>query len=451
MNATPFNEGTPGDGVPNSVLVRDSRIQLYTTGGILLPLVPSPITPDGRLRGFGANQATHLQFDSSGSIVPYNPGYSFGGFTSSGGDGYFPQEFGQVTSDLERDAVNLNARYELTERLEAFFESTYYTAEAVEVIDSGDTNCCFATSGVSGQITFSNTYPLLSDQARATLAANGITQFRLARSLADLTNAGTFSDSRMRRGVLGLKGEFALGSREFNWEASANLGRYESTFHRTQLDQQRFVNALNVVRDANGSIVSSPTPVATLFYGTGTTPFPPVTDPNCVPLNLFGEGAASLQAIDYVTARTSATSTQEQAVYNANITGSPFNLWSGSVAMNIGYEHRKERAEFLPDEFQELALSRSVPIQTTRGEFSTDELFAEMLVPLVSPTRDLPLLKRLDVTAKGRYVDSEVNGGYTAYTVGLQWRPFDMLELRGNKTRSLRAPAITELFTPASE
>lgn len=317
--------------------------------------------------------------------------------------------------------------------------------------DSGDTNCCFATSGVSGQITFSNAYPLLTQQARDTLAANGITQFRLSRSLADVSNLGTSSESEMKRAVIGVEGKFELGGRPFSWEASANLGRYESTYHRNQLNQQHFVNALNVVRDTSGNVVCSPTPVATMVYGTSTAPFAPIADPNCVPLNLFGEGAASAAAVAYVSARTRATSAQEQAVYNVNVTGSLFDLWAGPLSMNLGYEHRLERAEFIPDEFQALALGRSVPIQRTRGEFSTDELFAETLIPLIDPQDNLPLLKRFDVTGKLRYVDSEVNGGYTAYTIGAQWRPFNMLEIRGNKTRSLRAPAITELFTPASE
>lgn len=125
--------------------------------------------------------------------------------------------------------------------------------------DSGDTNCCFATSGVSGQITFSNAYPLLTQQARDTLAANGITQFRLSRSLADVSNLGTSSESEMKRAVIGVEGKFELGGRPFSWEASANLGRYESTYHRNQLNQQHFVNALNVVRDTSGNVVCSPT------------------------------------------------------------------------------------------------------------------------------------------------------------------------------------------------
>ncbi len=448
---TPFNGGTVGDGLPNSVLVRDSRILLYTPGGILMPIATSPNTTDGRLRGFGPNQNIYLQFAPNGDIVPYDPGYSFGGFTASGGQGYFPQQFAQITSDLERNAATLLARYEISDNVEAFFEGTFYSADAVEVLDSGDTNCCFATTGVSGQITFSNTYPFLNAQARATLAANGLTQFRLARTLVNLTNASTSADSEMMRSVVGLRGGFAIGGRPFNWEGTANLGRYESTYSSTQLNQQNFVNALNVVQNASGQIVCSPTPVPTMVYGTATGPFQPIADPNCVPLNLFGDGAASPQAIDYVTTPTSATSKQEQAVYNVNLTGSPFDLWSGPLSVNVGFEHRLERAEFLPDDFQRLALGRRVPIQTTRGQFNTDEAFAETLVPLVDPGSDLPLLKRLDLTGKFRYVDSEVNGGYTAYTLGFQWRPFDVLEFRGNKTRSLRAPAITELFTPASE
>ena len=43
-----------------------------------------------------------------------------------------------------------------------------------------------------------------------------------------------------------------------------------------------------------------------------------------------------------------------------------------------------------------------------------------------------------------------MNGKFTAYTGGLQWSPGRGPELRGNVTRSLRAPSLTELFTPVS-
>ena len=73
-----------------------------------------------------------------------------------------------------------------------------------------------------------------------------------------------------------------------------------------------------------------------------------------------------------------------------------------------------------------------------------------MIIPLVSEKNDIPFLHELTITGKGRRVDNSVNGKFTAYTGGLQWAPVKDLQLRGNVTRSLRAPSLTELFTPVS-
>ncbi len=444
-NATP-------DGIPNNVLIRNSRLPQSNDNGVLFPATGGTTLVGGRLRGFGPTQTTYLQFAPGGGIVSYDPGIPFGS-TFSGGQGNFPAENSQITSTLDRRAVTALARYAITDNVNVFFEGIYYSAEARELGDSGDVNGGFLTTGVSGLLTYRNDYPLLSDQARATLAANGITSFRLSRNLDDLFRRATSSKSEMIRGVFGLEGKFELGGRDFNWEATANFGRYSSTYFRTQLNQQRFVNAVNVVRNAAGQVVCSPTEVPTLTYGAGTaaTEFLPVADPNCVPLNLFGEGSASPQAVDYITDDTSARSRQEQQVYNINLGGSLFDVWGGPVAFNIGYEHRRESASFTPDDFQFNALGRSVAIPPTAGSFNTDELFGEVLIPLIGADSGIPLFHGLDLTGKVRYVDNTVNGGFFAYTVGAQWRPIRGLEIRGNYTRSLRAPAITELFLPVSE
>ena len=81
------------------------------------------------------------------------------------------------------------------------------------------------------------------------------------------------------------------------------------------------------------------------------------------------------------------------------------------------------------------------------GSFNTDEAFGELSIPLVSPSNNIPLINKLEVEAKGRYVDNTVNGGFTTYTFGGRYSPVRDLQLRGNYTRSLRAPAIVELFT----
>jgi len=125
-------------------------------------------------------------------------------------------------------------------------------------------------------------------------------------------------------------------------------------------------------------------------------------------------------------------------------------LWSGDVGFNIGYERRIERGSFNPDTFQRQGLGRAVPIGGNAGKFSTNEFNAEVLVPLVSPENNIPLISSLVAEGKARYVKNTVNGGFWAYTYGGRYAPFRGVEFRGNYTRSLRAPSLVELFTPVS-
>jgi len=177
----------------------------------------------------------------------------------------------------------------------------------------------------------------------------------------------------------------------------------------------------------------------------------PVVDAACVPLDIFGSGRASAAAKAYVTSRTTARSVLEQQVYNVNFGSSElFNLWSGPVGFNLGYEHRNEKASFTPDAFQIAGLGRAVPIGKNAGQFNTDEAFGEIRIPLVSPENNLFGVRRFELEGKVRYVDNTVNGGFTAYTYGGIWEPLRGIEFRANYTRSLRAPSVTELFTPVS-
>jgi outer membrane receptor protein involved in Fe transport len=91
-----------------------------------------------------------------------------------------------------------------------------------------------------------------------------------------------------------------------------------------------------------------------------------------------------------------------------------------------------------------------VPILGNSGEFDTDEWFAEAVLPLVNAEWEIPGLNRFDLTGKFRNVDNTVNGAFDTYTYGFQYRPVEDIEIRGNRTTSLRAPSIVELFTPIS-
>ncbi len=440
------------DGIANSVLIENLRFFTFTGGGVLFPATGAFNLADGRLRGFGTNQTNYLHFNSSGALVAYNPGVNFGTQNASGGDGFNLTETAQITSDLKRHTANLFGTVKLTNDIEAFYEGLLYQAKGVELIDQSIYNVNLF-GGASAMVTFPSNYPLLNAASQATLATNGITSFRLGRASRDLVNNNAWSETTLRRSVIGARGGFNIGSKSFNWEVSGNFGTNEATFFANVLNQQNFVNALNVTRNAAGNVVCTTTPTPGLIIPVAPAPQTfarPVADPRCVPLNWFGEGIPSAEVKAYLTGQTRTESKLEQEVWNANIGGSPVDIWSGPVSMNIGFERRTEKGTFTPDAFQEAGLGRAVQILGNQGKYSTKEVFGEVVVPLVDSAKNIPFLNRLDLTGKFRRVDSTVNGVADTYTYGFQWRPISDVEFRGNYTQALRSPAVTELFTPVS-
>jgi outer membrane receptor protein involved in Fe transport len=435
----PFNTSS-SDGIPNSVLIQDARIGVITTGGLLLG--PQLFTPALTPAGLGASNAL-LQFDSQGNLVPFTPGYSFSIF-ASGGDGYFLPQVTPVLADLKRYTGSLLAHYDLTPGITAFVESTYYRADARETIDQPVFNAPFL-GGANGVLLFSATDPRLTDQARATLASVGVTQFRLARASEDILIGRASSRTDTYRIVGGFRGDIGLGARTLRWEASANLGRTKGRYFVPDLNQQNFVNAINVTRNAAGQIVCDPNPAVNVAPGA----LKPIVDTACVPLDVFGAGRVSEAARAYVTDVAQSIGTIEQDVYSANVAGSPFDLWAGPVSFSLGYEHREERAAFRPDEFLTQGRGRVTPLTAVSGGYNTDEVFGELIIPLIGPQNGL-FIHRLELEGKARYVHNTVNGGFWAYTAGARIEPLAGVTFRGNYTRSLRAPSILELFSPVS-
>lgn len=285
----------------------------------------------------------NLQFAPNGDIVPFDPGVRSGtkagtATNSSGGDGFDLAETSQITSDVTRRTGTLNFTYDLTDDLRFFAEGLTYSAESLELVDQSTYNVNLF-GGLSAPIGFNAQYPLLSAQNRSALEAAGITTFQLSRASRDLVENKARAETDLYRVVIGLDGSFELGGRFYNWEVSGNQGRSESTFFQTVLNQQAFINSLNVAV-VNGQVVCSTTPTPGLVIPGGGTPR---ADPNCVPLNLFGEGAPSVAARNYESDEVLTNASLEQSVFNAKLGGELFDRWGGPAVFNVGFERRIER------------------------------------------------------------------------------------------------------------
>jgi outer membrane receptor protein involved in Fe transport len=427
-----FNDSA-SDGFPAAVLVRDVRLPAMSNGGVLSS-------------GLGAYA---FQFAPDGSLVPYSRGVLFGapligplaaGATASGGDGLALADYVQITSGLKRTHAALFATFDLSDRITLFADGLYYHGVADELVQQPSFNGVLF-SGISGPLTFRTDNPFLSAQVRQQLAALGYTStFQVSRANPDLADLTGWSDSKLHRIVAGARGKLQIAGREWRYEASFNWGRSLFTDHGQTIDQQRFVNAVNVV-EAGGRILCSTAPTVVGLPGA------PVADPACQPLNLFGAGAPSAAALAYIRRDTVSRTRLNQFVVNAHLGGDAFDLFGNPVSFNLGFEHHSERATFTPDPFLQAGLGRSVAIAPTEGGYALDELFGEVLLPLVAPD-NARFIHRLDLFGRVRQVWNSAGPGFTAWSAGGRLEPVSGVSLRGNFTRSFRAPAIYELYSP---
>lgn len=445
-----LNPNVPCTNGPASVLFRDLRTYTTTYGGLILPdnaagtgEGPAISNVQRGLLGFGPDGTARYRFDNSGQLVAYDQGIFHSTSAATGGDGLNPTETGPLLQSQERHSLNLIGRFDLTDRTRLFWEGSHYRSVAGGPAGASNVFSNATTGSDKNEgLRVRADHPLLTAQARETLASLGITgsrTFRMNRTFRDLGTQAETTEGTINRWVVGANGYFDVGSRAVDWEVSANLGRAHARNAGPRVNHQNFLNAINNCQTAIQYIG--------LTDPTNRTGFSRLTDdPNCVPLDPFGEGRASQAAKEYVMGYRQTDFVQEQEVYSAFANMDLLDLWSGPLAVAAGFEHRREEALFENNEFSRLGLGREVALNDLQGKFHTNEYYTEMVLPLASPDNGIPGLRRLELHGKFRHVDNSQVGGFNAYTYGLQWEPIAGLQVRGNVTQSLRAPSIVELF-----
>ncbi|MDP5146709.1 TonB-dependent receptor [Shewanella sp. ULN5] len=133
----------------------------------------------------------------------------------------------------------------------------------------------------------------------------------------------------------------------------------------------------------------------------------------------------------------------ELDIVAATLSGGIVDLPAGELGFAAGYEHRKESAHYTPDSLTSQGLANDPRVEPTAGEFSVDELYAELAIPLLA---DLPLAQQVDLSAAMRYFNYSTFGEDTTWKLGLTWRLYDDLMVRGGRSTAFRAPTVGELF-----
>lgn len=428
---TPSGNSNPNDGISSLMVVNDLRYAPLTDGG--LPYTAGAPMPATYIRDAAGNP---LQFGNNGDLVPFRLGAPFFGSTTQGipvfadgGDGMNPAKFTSLLSPNERYLFNLNANFDVTDSVNFFVEGSYAHTSGTKLSDLFQ----FAAPGILGgpAINISVNNPFLTPQARATLAANGITNtFRLNRNFNDIVDRFPASSSfDVFRIVAGLKGDLKIGGEAWNWDISYNYGQSRNRTEFNSINLTRLQNAINATSTTTCAVGGS-----------------------CVPINIFGEGAASDAAVNYVLDRGVGISKNSMGVFSANMGGAlPFGI-GGPISIGVGYEHRRESGSFEGDAILNGGLTLlngaiAYP-DAPKGSFNTDEIYGEAVVPLISDAMNVPLIKSLQAEGSIRYVDHSVSGGDITWSGGarLQTRFLPGLTLRGVYTRAIRNPSLVELF-----
>jgi outer membrane receptor protein involved in Fe transport len=443
------NFGEPGE--PARIYIPDHSFDEFTSGGVpfLLPVpvpIPSPrctTTPGVPMFCMAKQNGQPLRFDTNGNLVPYDLGTYYQPAFASGGDGYRIADVTSLVTSIDRQVFTGLGHFDLTDHVKLSGEVLASSIDAKAPANQGIFNTDLLGEP-NNSIMFTLANPFLSDQARGILAAQGAGAFWLSRASLDLVpdNSAVRSTQKTQRGLVSLDGDFDVGERNFYWNTSYGYGHVEGRFTSNGINQQRFLYAVDAVRDPSGQIVCN-----VKLTNPGST------DPDiqaCQPVNLFGAGAPSEAAREYLGLTFGSDFTSHQSDFVANFGGDLFKLPTGSLSFTTGVEYRRETADFTPNAASAAGLGRDIPVVGQSGKYDTKEIYAEVLVPIVGGDFTLPGVHALELDASGRRVDHSLAGNNNAWSAGLRWSVIPDLSLRATRSSTFRSPSLTELFLPAS-
>jgi len=172
----------------------------------------------------------------------------------------------------------------------------------------------------------------------------------------------------------------------------------------------------------------------------------------CAPINLYGQGNISQDAVDFIKTLAVIDLDYKMSNFVANISGDTsgvFELPGGPVGLAFGTEYREEEFNFNPS--QDVAASTiagfngSPPVT---GSFDVYGYYGEVYLPILE---DAPFADVLSMELAYRYEDYSTAGGVEAYKVSGDWAPVEDIRFRASFNTAVRAPSIAELFAPQGE
>ncbi|MGO4688452.1 TonB-dependent receptor domain-containing protein [Brevundimonas sp. 2YAF1] len=415
-----------------------------------------------------------------------------------GGDGELASEYGQYSQvpRSESQRYQVGSHYKITDSINAHLEAKYVTEKTFDegqptFFDIFISDRAAATS--ISQIRGSSAYDIrLSDNAympanlKTAIQNNRINIY--SQPTADLpgqllgTAAAPYARSALRgpdrsqlntrdlwRGVISFDGNHdRVGFvKNVSWDIGYTYGQVEVVNRENGVDVERMAFASDAVVDTAGIVAGRAGQIvcrAQLLQAQGR----PITDyirggdvrdsavgkaaiNECQPLNIFGAGNQSAEALKYLYAEVGVTERNEQEQALASVSGQLWDFWgAGALGIAVGAEYRREYTEATGrdretgDRFLFLNTGADMP----GVQYESNEVFAELSVPLF---RDNFLGEYAELSGSYRYFDYTTTGSGDVYGVNLIYRPIQDITFKTSFNTSLRSPNLFESFRPYSQ
>jgi outer membrane receptor protein involved in Fe transport len=463
---------TSSNGLPYYISARNVGEPEFTQGGVV-----NGNTAGGTGSSLSANSLKGLQFVGNGIVEPFNygtldavnPNICYAGCSSNAQDttnatdqlavpyhvthgfGYFSYN---LTSDIQA-SVQLNYA--------AFNEHNTGTPRTNNYSVYADN--AFLPQSIASQFgTLSNGYNTTTGLGGSSAQpAQSITVGTLNNNnapagdynITDICSEVAFPCLKiwrvLNRGVFTLQG--ALGN-DWSWNVYAEGSQMRQVLTAAQ---DNYGPNYNFAIDA---VKVTPTNVGASGLAIGSIQCRAVLQGNpaaagCVPLDILGNGVATPEAILYQNPGNNPSSgifnreliTYNQYVYSGSMQGKlPWGLPAGNVAVAFGAEYRHEQG----------SQSQIQPVDVTvkpypggnfspySGQYEVEEGFLEADIPVLKNE----IVEDLSANAAGRITDYSTSGLVETWKLGLTSQVDENIKLRGTWSLDIRAPLISELFSP---
>ncbi|WP_286822708.1 MULTISPECIES: TonB-dependent receptor [unclassified Idiomarina] len=404
------------DGIPDRIYAEGIASEYISGGGVLLADDFYGFFPDGSWQRQPAREGTNSAL--------------FGQYSERCETCLYTEDYVNLQPNVNRVNVGSSLSFEMSDSARFYSDFKYTQADIEQQFQPSFTQAI--------QINVADN-PYLDEELRTNLLDAGIQQADFWKFFEDWGNRTADNRRELFRFNGGVDGALELGGSYLQYDFYYGYG--ETRNRRQTLRSQipgNVLAAVDTIEDADGNIVCRDPDAGQVNNGG-----------ECVPYNPFGD-QASQAAIDFMSADVTRDDKITQEYAGASFvtdTANFFSLQGGPVDIAVGFEWREETSETITDEFTRRGLTRNAATPNEYGEYDVTEGFVELNLPILA---GLDFAEELTLDMAYRSADYSHAGSADAWKLGFMYAPIKDVRFRGTVGVAVRAPNITEAFSPRS-